>query len=253
MSLRTEQPVDLRHHGDSETAPGLVDLAVNVRLGPPPRWLRRVLTDSLNQLSTYPDQAATRAAVAERHRRPVAEVLLTAGAAEAFVLLARALAPERPLVVHPQFTEPEGALRAAGHDVARLLLAPPFVLDPDEVPADADLVVIGNPTNPTSVLHPADALVRLTRPGRTVIVDEAFADCVLGEPESRPAGSGRGAQSDQDVGSGRAALRLPAGGPRRDRAARGRPTAVAGVDARTRRDGRLRRPASHRRGERMGR
>ncbi len=184
MSLRTEQPVDLRHHGDSETAPGLVDLAVNVRLGPPPRWLRRVLTDSLNQLSAYPDQAATRAAVAERHRRPVAEVLLTAGAAEAFVLLARALAPERPLVVHPQFTEPEGALRAAGHDVARLLLAPPFVLDPDEVPADADLVVIGNPTNPTSVLHPADALVRLTRPGRTVIVDEAFADCVPGEPES---------------------------------------------------------------------
>ncbi len=184
MSVRTEQPVDLHHHGDSETAPGLVDLAVNVRPGPPPGWLRHVLVGSLDQLAAYPDQAAPRAAVAERHRRPVAEVLLTAGAAEAFVLLARALAPQRPLVVHPQFTEPEAALRAAGHDVARAVLAPPFVLDPDDVPADADLVVVGNPTNPTSVLHPADALARLTRPGRTVVVDEAFADCVPGEPES---------------------------------------------------------------------
>jgi hypothetical protein len=29
--------IDLRHHGDAELAPGLVDLAVNVRAGTPPR------------------------------------------------------------------------------------------------------------------------------------------------------------------------------------------------------------------------
>jgi hypothetical protein len=31
---------------------------------------------------------------------------------------------------HPQFTEPEAALRAAGHDVDRVILPFPFTLDP---------------------------------------------------------------------------------------------------------------------------
>jgi histidinol-phosphate aminotransferase len=44
--------------------------------------------------------------------------------------------------------------------------------------------MLGNPTNPTSVLHPAAVIERLRRPGRTVVVDEAFMDAVPGEPES---------------------------------------------------------------------
>jgi histidinol-phosphate aminotransferase len=111
-------------------------------------------------------------------------VLLTAGAAEAFTLIARAFSPRCAVVVHPQFTEPEAALRAAGHRVERVLLAEPFVLDPALVPADADLVVVGNPTNPTSVLHPAATLAALARPGRVLVVDEAFMDAVPGETES---------------------------------------------------------------------
>ncbi|HYP46974.1 MAG TPA: aminotransferase class I/II-fold pyridoxal phosphate-dependent enzyme, partial [Propionibacteriaceae bacterium] len=63
-----------------------------------------------------------------------------------------------------------------------------FALDPHRVPADSDLVLVGNPTNPTSVLHPADALRHLLRPGRGVCVDEAFMDAVPGEPESLLAG-----------------------------------------------------------------
>ena len=113
-------------------------------------------------------------------------MLLTAGAAEAFVLLARALPVRRPVVVHPQFTEPEAALRDAGHEVGRVLLRAEdgFRLDPAAVPEEADLVVIGNPTNPTSVLHPAAALAKLARPGRTLVVDEAFMDAVPGEREA---------------------------------------------------------------------
>jgi histidinol-phosphate aminotransferase len=111
-------------------------------------------------------------------------VLLTAGAAEAFVLLARALQPRRAVCIHPSFTEPEAALAAAGIPVERVVLAPPFRLDPAGVPGDADLVVLGNPTNPTSVLHPAQTVAALARPGRTLIVDEAFADFTPGEPES---------------------------------------------------------------------
>ncbi|WP_018658512.1 Rv2231c family pyridoxal phosphate-dependent protein CobC [Actinomadura flavalba] len=176
--------IDLRHHGDAEVGGGLADFAVNVRSGTPPDWLAERLRASVADLAAYPDPAAARRAVARRHGRAVDEVLLTAGAAEAFVLLARVLAPRRAVVVHPQFTEPEAALAAAGHPVDRVLLAPGFTLDPAAVPADADLVMIGNPTNPTSVLHPAAVVAALARPGRTLVVDEAFMDCVPGEPDS---------------------------------------------------------------------
>jgi histidinol-phosphate aminotransferase len=177
---------DLHHHGDREVGDGLVDLAVNVRLPRPPEWLRRELAASLDDLAAYPDVRAATGSVALRHGRAASDVLVTAGAAEAFTLLATALRPRLAAVVHPQFTEPEAALRAAGRPVHRVVLAAGdgFVLDPGAVPEDADLVFVGNPTNPTSVLHPAAALRALVRPGRLLVVDEAFLDAVPGEPES---------------------------------------------------------------------
>lgn len=174
---------DLGHHGDAEVAPGLVDLAVNVR-GTAPEWLQNRLRDAVAGLAAYPDPRAATEAVAARHGRSPDQVLLTAGGAEAFVLLARALAPHRAVVIHPQFTEPEAALLAAGHEVHRVVLPPPFQIDPGLVPDDADLVLVGNPTNPTSVLHRAETLIALSRPGRVLVVDEAFMDAVPGEPES---------------------------------------------------------------------
>lgn len=172
----------LRHHGDAELAPGLLDLAVNVRGDAPPPWLLSRLERSLKLLATYPNPAQATKAIARRHERDVEEVLVTAGAAEAFVLLARALQPRRAVCVHPGFTEPEAALRAAGHVVTRVLLEPPYQFDPAQVPEDADLVVVGNPTNPTGVVH--TRLAELCRPGRVTVVDEAFMDAVPGEPES---------------------------------------------------------------------
>ncbi len=181
---------DLHHHGDREVGPGLVDLAVNVRLPRPPAWLRDELASALDSLAAYPSTVDAVQAVAGRHGRPSSEVLVTAGAAEAFTLLASAFRPRHAVVVHPQFTEPEAALRAAGHAVSRVILteADGFVLDPALVPAEADLVFVGNPTNPTSVLHPAPALLSLARPGRLLVVDEAFLDAIPGEAESLASG-----------------------------------------------------------------
>jgi histidinol-phosphate aminotransferase len=178
----------LRHHGDVDVEPGLLDFAVNVRLERPPEWLRERLAAALDRLGRYPsaeDDRLAREAVAARHRRRPEEVLLLGGAAEGFALLP-SLFPRRAAVVHPSFTEPEVVLRGAGVTMIRVMLpaADGYVLRPELVPDDADLVVLGNPTNPTSVLHPADTVRRLVRPGRTLVVDEAFADAVPGEPES---------------------------------------------------------------------
>ena len=177
---------DLDHHGDSDVTEGLVDLAVNVARPAPPDWLRDVINASTATLGAYPRTDEAAKAIAAAHDVDLDHVLPTAGGAEAFTLVARAFAPQRALVVHPQFTEPEAALLAAGHRPARLVLdaADGFVLDPARVPADADLVMIGNPTNPTSVLHPRATLEALVRPGRVLVVDEAFMDAVPGEPAS---------------------------------------------------------------------
>jgi cobyrinic acid a,c-diamide synthase len=176
----------LRHHGDVEVGAGLVDFAVNVYSEPRPAWLDAALRASLDDVGSYPSPAIAERAVAEHHGRPHGEVVATAGAAEAFSLVARLRAWQRPVVVHPQFTEPHAALEQAGHEVTRVSCDPAtgFRLDPDAVPEDADLVVLGNPTNPTGVLHPAAEVRRLLRPGRVVVVDEAFMDTVPGETES---------------------------------------------------------------------
>ena len=57
-----------------------------------------------------------------------------------------------------------------------------FAIDPALVPEAADLVVVGNPASPSGTLAAATAILALRRPGRTVVVDEAFMSLVPGEP-----------------------------------------------------------------------
>jgi len=166
---------------------GPLDLAGDVRGESPPAWLRGRLERGLDRLGAVPDRTGAVRAVARRHDRDPAEVLLTAGDDEAFVLLARALRPRRALCVHPGPRGPEDALRAAGRPVDRLVLEPPFVLDPADVPEAADLVVVGSPADPTGVVH--QGLDWLCRDGRVVVVDESHADAVPDEPHSLAARS----------------------------------------------------------------
>jgi len=164
----------------------MLDFAVNVRAIEPPSWLVDRLTARLADLGRYPSVADERRAihaVAARHGRTVDDVALLSGAAEGFALLAN-LRPRLAALIAPSFTEPEAALGTAGVPFRHVVLAPPFNLSDACVPDEADLVVVGNPTNPTSVLHRRDQVLALRRPGRIVVVDEAFADAIPGEPAS---------------------------------------------------------------------
>ncbi|MCA1689082.1 MAG: aminotransferase class I/II-fold pyridoxal phosphate-dependent enzyme, partial [Actinobacteria bacterium] len=107
-------------------------------------------------------------------------------AAEALWLLPAALRPRLAVCVHPGFTEAEAALRAHGVPVARVHRDPDagFALDPGAVPDGADLVIVGNPASPSGTLDPASAVLALRRPGRVMVVDEAFMGLVPGEPGS---------------------------------------------------------------------
>ncbi|MFN2555828.1 MAG: Rv2231c family pyridoxal phosphate-dependent protein CobC [Nitriliruptorales bacterium] len=176
-SQEAQNVPELREHGDTQAPPGTLDLAVNVQ-SDLPRWLRQRLAETLERVTSYPDTTRARAAAATRHDRPPAECLPLDGAAEAFWLLASTLRPGRAVCVHPSFTEPEAALRAHGHRVTRVFRDRErnWGLDPDAVPPEADLVVLGRPDNPTGALDPLDDIAALTREGRTLVVDESFAE-----------------------------------------------------------------------------
>lgn len=175
----------LRRHGDADVRPGDADHAVNVLAGGPPDWLREALHDALDAgVARYPDEREAVAALAALHGRAAEEIVPTNGAAEALWLLPAGLRPALAACVHPGFTEGEAALRAHGVAVTRVVRRPDagFALDPGAVPRDADLVVVGNPASPSGTLDSASAVLALRRPGRIVVIDEAFMDLVPGEP-----------------------------------------------------------------------
>nr|WP_120492326.1 Rv2231c family pyridoxal phosphate-dependent protein CobC [Corynebacterium lactis] len=180
----------LRYHGDQAARGAHLDFAVNVH-GDTPSWLKSAIAEAIDDLAAYPDEALTdlvRADIARLHGRSPEEVLLLHGVAEGFSLL-----PDLGLaatIIAPQFTEPEAAFRAAGVDVDSLVLPPPFrlpfALDDghDADPADlasrlaGRMAIVGNPTNPTGVLHSAEDLARVARLAEVLVVDEAFMDVV---------------------------------------------------------------------------
>jgi len=104
-------------------------------------------------------------------------VLALNGACEAFWLLAQTAQPRHAACIHPCFTEPDAALRASGIRVDRVLRSnSDWGLQPSAVPDTADLVLLGNPNNPTGNLDRAEDIAQLARPGRVLVVDESFLE-----------------------------------------------------------------------------
>jgi histidinol-phosphate/aromatic aminotransferase/cobyric acid decarboxylase-like protein/adenosyl cobinamide kinase/adenosyl cobinamide phosphate guanylyltransferase len=202
-TLRPALPVPpgARMHGDRMVPAGMLDFAVNVVDGDPPGWARVALQGGLDALGRYPDDRPAAEALAARHGRPADGVLPLGGAVEGFWRLALAVRPRRAAVIVPGFTEAEAALRTVGCEIVRVVreAGSDWALDPEAVPEDCDFVVLGRPENPTGVLDPREAVLRLRRPGRTVLVDEAFGDFVTSTAPSqgaladeRPADAGPG-------------------------------------------------------------
>ena len=167
----------LRLHGDQLARPGTLDFAVNLWPTPRPPALQDALDAALGTSRSYPDPEPATRAIAGRHHRPSDEVLALNGACEAFWLLARALQPRHAVCIHPCFTEPDAALRASGIGVEQVLRPDiDWSLRGCAVPDTADLVMLGNPNNPTGALDRAEDIACLARPGRVLLVDESFLE-----------------------------------------------------------------------------
>ena len=154
-----------RIHGDIAARGARIDFSVNVATSTP-SWLIDALNSEIANLAAYPDAdrlAAAEELIAEYHGVPPDYVMLLAGAAEGFVLLPH-LPITHPTIIHPGFSEPDIIFTDAGRPVDRVILPEPFNVLPS-ISDDADLVVIGNPTNPTGVLWRPDDLLGLDATG----------------------------------------------------------------------------------------
>ncbi len=80
---------DLHHHGDQDTAPGLVDLAVNVRLPGPPPWIAEAIVRTVAR-----PRQLSRPARGQPGHRPATRCARGVGAAD--VGWGRGLHPHRP-------------------------------------------------------------------------------------------------------------------------------------------------------------
>lgn len=115
-------------------------------------------------------------------------ILPTAGAIEALYLSARLFAGSKVAVVEPGFSDYSRAFSTVPCSVERILLSPDLWGSPIQEWADRlepfDVVVLGNPNNPTGTFYSLADLTALfdrrwTRP-KHWIVDEAFIEFVTG-------------------------------------------------------------------------
>ncbi|AEQ07028.2 Rv2231c family pyridoxal phosphate-dependent protein CobC [Corynebacterium pseudotuberculosis] len=179
-----------RLHGDIDARGARLDFAVNVAEPTPPEWLVADLTAELSHLAGYPhaeQDAAARQKIAQYHGISPDHVLILCGASEGFSMLPK-LNPAKAALIHPSFSEPDLVLFHAGVEIQRIVLPEPFTLDnvfssETTGATELDMVVIGNPTNPTGVIHSCEQLGELRSHGRYLVVDEAFMD-IVGETES---------------------------------------------------------------------
>jgi len=152
-----------------------LDFSVNLNPLGPPDSLGLLL--STEHLTAYPEphSQTLQRAIADRHGVDSDAVLVTNGACEAIELVMASLRPRRVVVLVPAFTEYEDAARAWGHEVTTVPAREEdgFAWDFSRLDVHPDdLVVLGNPANPTGVLT---ALPELDA---TLVVDETFLDFV---------------------------------------------------------------------------
>src|SRR5262249_14755210 len=143
-----------RAHGGS-TERGMLDFSVSLNPLGPPDSLGLLL--STEHLTSYPEphSQSLKRAIAKHHGVVPESVLVTNGACEAIELVMSSLRPRRVVVLVPAFTEYEDSARAWGHDIVTVAAREENGFASDFKQLDVcpdDLVVLGNPSNPTGVL-----------------------------------------------------------------------------------------------------
>ena len=142
----------------------------------------------MTEIYRYPEPADLTRQLASFYEVDGEHILPTAGAIEALYLSARLFAGCKVAVVEPGFSDYSRAFSTVPCSLHRILLTPDLWASSIEVWADRvepfDVVVLGNPNNPTGTFRPLADLTALfdrrwARP-KHWIIDEAFIEFVTG-------------------------------------------------------------------------
>ncbi|HSH39347.1 MAG TPA: aminotransferase class I/II-fold pyridoxal phosphate-dependent enzyme, partial [Chthoniobacterales bacterium] len=139
-------------------------------------------------IARYPeaDAHSIRRQLAEIYHVPAEQLLPAAGAIEALYLAARLFPTSKVAIVEPAFSDYQRAFVAAGCDAVRVTLPYEMWHQPishwHHLLAPFDVIVLGNPNNPTGSLQRRAELLRVLEGddagSKTWIIDEAFIEFV---------------------------------------------------------------------------
>jgi len=167
----------------------ILDFSANINPLGPPEWLRPLISSQISSLTHYPDPHCTAlvSACAERFDISPDEVIAGNGSTEILYLLPRVIHASRVMVPVPSYADYATAAELCGVPVENLLLKEEegFALDIPKLAGclqDHDLVIVGQPNNPTGIFSNSRELRKLAMgyPRATFIVDESFLHFVDG-------------------------------------------------------------------------
>ncbi len=177
-----------QHGGDIYDTPplnGWLDFSANINPLGLASEIQRVLQEAIGEIVHYPDPhcKALKKAIGMYYSIPEESILLGNGASELFYLFFHTMRPRRAIVPVPSFSEYERAALSVGCEVVYFPLAESegFDLDTEALGRcikEGDVVLLGNPNNPTGRLLSCEDirfLVRTVEEKRAwLVLDESF-------------------------------------------------------------------------------
>ncbi len=164
-----------------------LDFSVSLNpLGTPVQIVRAVKVAAAD-FSDYPDPSCSAVVEALASREDVAaeQIVVTAGATDAFMRIASALRPHKALLCTPCFDGYERAIRQVHTRIVHhsLVAREDFSVTErilDYIEPDIDMVFLCSPNNPTGRVVPRELLCKVLRAaarwGTWVVVDESFIE-----------------------------------------------------------------------------
>lgn len=187
------------HGGNVYQYKEAADFSANINFYGMPQSVKQAAHAAIDQSIHYPepDSHSLKSVLARREGVPESAILCGNGAAELMFALAMAKRPKKAVLAQPCFFEYEQALTAVGCTLVHVPLKKEdgfqvrtaFV---EQIPEDADLVILGNPNNPTGQCVPRQVLGQVLgachRIHAMLMMDESFFDFLIPEDRERTMG-----------------------------------------------------------------
>jgi len=165
----------------------ILDFSANINSIGPPEWLRSCISRELDAILHYPDPTASslKKCIARKYHLPVQNILVANGTTELLYQLPRILDCKRAVIPVPCYVDYLKVFDMAGIEIITVPLREDqnFAVDLEQLDLlliPDDILILGNPNNPTGRCIDSEKLQKLARkhPKTMFLVDEAFLEFV---------------------------------------------------------------------------